>query len=105
MAQRVAFIVVPDTGHFGNEDVRLYPGLHGEQAASSPWQQRLREREPALTVQELEVCAGLLQGMTHLGIAAQLGVKESTIKTYRNRAFDRFGIHFRSELFAMFLAE
>lgn len=74
-----------------------------EQVASSPWQQRLREREPALTAQELEVCACLLQGMTHAGIAAQLRVKESTIKTYRNRAFDRLGIHFRSELFAMFL--
>jgi len=85
--------------------IKGHLALRREQAASSPWQQRLREREPALTVQELEVCAGLLQGMTHVGIAAQLGVKESTIKTYRNRAFDRFGIHFRSELFAMFLAE
>ena len=74
-----------------------------DQVASSPWRHRLCEREPTLTAQELEVCSGILQGMTHAGIAAQLGVKESTIKTYRNRAFDRLGIHFRSELFAMFM--
>ena len=36
------------------------------------------------------------------GIAADLGIKESTVKTYRNRAFDRLGIHFRSQLFALF---
>jgi DNA-binding CsgD family transcriptional regulator len=82
--------------------IKGHLALCREDAASNPWQHRLREREPALTVQEVEVCAGLLQGMTHAGIAAHLGLKESTIKTYRNRAFDRLGIHFRNELFALF---
>jgi len=43
-------------------------------------------------------------GMTHAGIAADLGIKESTVKTYRSRAFDRLGINFRSQLFGLFSA-
>ena len=31
-----------------------------------------------------------------------LGLTVPTVKTYRNRAFQRLGIHFRSELFARF---
>lgn len=61
----------------------------------------LRGLDPDLTERELDVCRRLLQGMTHAGIAADLGVAESTVKTYRNRAFQRLGIHFRSELFAL----
>lgn len=63
--------------------------------------QHLLRHCPELTVQELNVCSRLLRGMTHAGIAADLGIKESTVKTYRNRAFDRLGINFRSQLFAL----
>jgi len=56
-----------------------------------------------LTERELDVCARLLQGMTHEGIANDLGLSVPTVKTYRNRAFTRLGIHFRSELFARVL--
>ena len=51
--------------------------------------------------QELAVCLHLLRGLSHAGIAAELGLKESTVKTYRNRAFARLDIHFRSQLFAL----
>jgi DNA-binding CsgD family transcriptional regulator len=68
---------------------------------------RLRERllalGPGLTTREADVCVRLLQGMTHDGIAADLGLGLTTVKTYRNRAFDRLGIHFRNELFARVL--
>lgn len=66
---------------------------------------RLRALQPALTAREVEVCLRLLQGMTQEGIAADLGIGLPTVKTYRNRAFGRLGIHFRSELFALMLAE
>ncbi|MDP9899164.1 helix-turn-helix transcriptional regulator [Variovorax ginsengisoli] len=62
---------------------------------------RLRELQPALTVREVEVCSRLLQGMSQDGIAADLNIGVPTVKTYRNRAFARLGIHFRSELFAL----
>jgi DNA-binding CsgD family transcriptional regulator len=64
---------------------------------------RLLQQHPDLTHRELDVCARLLQGMTHEGIASDLGLSVPTVKTYRNRAFARLGIHFRNELFARVL--
>lgn len=61
---------------------------------------RLLARCPTLTPRELDVCERLLRGLTHDGIAADLGLTVPTVKTYRNRAFQRLGIHFRNELFA-----
>lgn len=66
-------------------------------------EQRLRALQPALTPRELEVCVRLLRGMTYDGIAVDLGLSLPSVKTYRNRAFDRLGIHFRNELFALLL--
>jgi DNA-binding CsgD family transcriptional regulator len=66
--------------------------------------QRLVGIQPGLTGRELDVCSRLLQGMTQEGVAADLGLTLPTVKTYRNRAFDRLGIHFRNELFALALA-
>lgn len=65
--------------------------------------ERLLRLQPDLTDRELDVCARVLQGMTHEGIAADLGLGVPTVKTYRNRAFARMGIHFRNELFAKVL--
>ncbi|MDB5966761.1 MAG: LuxR family transcriptional regulator [Polaromonas sp.] len=67
------------------------------------WQRRLQALEPALTARELAVCARLLLGMTQDGIACDLGLRLPTVKTYRNRAFARLGIHFRNQLFALLL--
>lgn len=74
--------------------------------ASNAWpapRERLQALCPALTGRELDVCERLLQGMTQEGIAADLGLGLPTVKTYRNRAFNRLGIHFRSELAALLL--
>lgn len=68
---------------------------------AADYRQQLLQHCSGLTTQELEVCSRLLRGMTHAGIAADLGIKESTVKTYRNRAFERLGINFRSQLFAL----
>jgi DNA-binding CsgD family transcriptional regulator len=57
---------------------------------------------PALTPRELDVCERLLRGWTHDGIAADLSLTKATVKTYRARAFERLGLHFRCELFARF---
>ncbi len=67
--------------------------------------QRLLQCDAALTARELDVCSRLLRGMTHDGIAADLGLSAPTVKTYRNRAFARLGIHFRNELFARVLPQ
>lgn len=65
---------------------------------------RLHSLCPALTERERAVCIRLLQGMTQDGIASDLGLALPTVKTYRNRAFARLGIHFRNELFARVLS-
>lgn len=86
----------------------------GTAAAAAPPPPKLRHTLPALrmrllqaqadlTPRELDVCARLLQGMTHEGVASDLALSLATVKTYRNRAFARLGIHFRSELFALAL--
>lgn len=63
--------------------------------------ERLLQRCAELTTRELDVCTRLLRGMTQDGIAADLQLSLPTVKTYRNRAFTRLGIHFRNELFAL----
>lgn len=65
-----------------------------------PGQSVLRD----LTPREREVCERLLKGWTHDGIAADLGLSPATVKTYRDRAFDRLDIHHRNELFALVLS-
>lgn len=52
---------------------------------------------------EREVCERLLRGLTYDGIGADLGLSANTVKTYRDRAFERLGIHHRSELYALML--
>lgn len=54
-----------------------------------------------LTRRERDVCERMLKGWTYDGIAVDLGVSPGTVKTYRDRAFDRLGIHHRNELFAL----
>jgi len=56
---------------------------------------------PSLSARELQVCKGLLLGLTYSGIAADMGVSLATAKTYRARAFDKLGINFRSQLFSI----
>jgi DNA-binding CsgD family transcriptional regulator len=65
---------------------------------------RLLRLHRGFTNRELDVCVRLLQGMTQEGIACDLDVTLPTVKTYRNRAFARLGIHFRNELFALMLS-
>lgn len=66
---------------------------------------RLAQLCPALTARELDVCERLLRGLTQEGVAADLGLSLPTVKTYRNRAFSRLGIHFRSELMALLVRQ
>ena len=104
-----------ETGYFSNQEIaafeqltpallqllRGHMALRGGGRHAGDWRPMLLRRAPQLTEQELEVCERLLSGMTHAGVAAEMGIKESTVKTYRNRAFDRLGINFRSQLFAL----
>ncbi len=74
--------------------------LQLRQAVATP-RERLASRCPALTERELDVLVRLLDGLTYDGIASDLGLSLASVKTYRARAFERLGIHFRSQLFAL----
>lgn len=82
--------------------VRRHVSLTAERAGPADPRAALQARCPALTARELDVCERLLRGWSHDGIAADLGLSVATVKTYRARAFERLGLHFRSELFARF---
>lgn len=65
-----------------------------------------RHDDPLATLprREREVCERLLRGWTHDGVAADLGLSPGTVRTYRDRAFERLGLRNRHELFALALA-
>jgi DNA-binding CsgD family transcriptional regulator len=84
---------------------------HGELIApevEAPLLDRLLEglqtHYPALTERERAVCARTLAGMTAEAIALDLGVKPSTVLTYRRRAYERFGISSANQLMARLIA-
>ena len=56
-----------------------------------------------LTKREIAVCARALQGMTNAGIALELGIQESTVGTFRKRAYRKLKICGLNELFALCL--
>ncbi|HTE39686.1 MAG TPA: helix-turn-helix transcriptional regulator [Steroidobacteraceae bacterium] len=62
---------------------------------------QLLSRSPNLAPRELEVCLHLLQGLTLDAISRELGLKKCTVETYRDRAYRKLDIHFRSQLFAL----
>jgi len=57
-----------------------------------------------LTRRELQVCAHALAGVTVAGIAATLGVKDSTVATLRRRAYAKLGVVSLNALFARCIA-
>ncbi|MGE4336643.1 MAG: response regulator transcription factor [Pigmentiphaga sp.] len=58
----------------------------------------------ALSQRETQVLVAIAEGATLPSIAARLGVEESSVVTYRNRAFHKLGIRSRHELYARLLA-
>ena len=80
--------------------MNLVPGgpFVAEKSISAAAQQALAEKyglDKPLGVQYVNYMKSLLHG--------DLGLSLPTVKTYRNRAFARLGIHFRNELFALAL--
>lgn len=58
----------------------------------------------ALSQRESQVLVAIAEGVTLPSIATRLGVEESSVVTYRNRAFRKLGIRSRHELYARLLA-
>ena len=54
-----------------------------------------------LTTRESEVCERILVGFTSTGISLDLGIAESSVNTYRRRAYEKLEIATQNELFSM----
>ena len=52
---------------------------------------------------EMEVCARIVYGLSAAGIAADLGIKSESVKTYRSRAYRRLSIGCERELLKWYL--
>lgn len=64
---------------------------------------RLKTTFPSLSGRERNVCARTLAGVTAEGIALDLGIKQSSVLTYRRRAYERLNICTVHQLSAMLL--
>ncbi|MCI2808317.1 helix-turn-helix transcriptional regulator [Eoetvoesiella caeni] len=62
------------------------------------------ETDRRITSREREVCARIIYGMCHSGIAIDLDVGEETVKTYRTRAYQKLGIGSQRELLTWYLS-
>jgi DNA-binding CsgD family transcriptional regulator len=62
-----------------------------------------RKVEPfdKLTKRESEVCERILVGFTSTGISLDLGIAESSVNTYRRRAYEKLVIATQNELFSL----
>lgn len=66
-------------------------------------QRLLMNRRRSLTPREAQICAYVVLGYSSCAIAGNLGLAESTVGTFRKRAYARLGISSQSELFALCL--
>lgn len=67
--------------------------------------ERLKGRNVRLSRRERDVCAGLLVGATAAGIASDLGICESSVITYRRRAYQKLGVADRFDLVAFAIGQ
>jgi DNA-binding CsgD family transcriptional regulator len=72
-------------------------------ACASGMEQRLAGMFPELTSRERQVCARSIIGMTAEGIALDLGIKQTSVLTYRRRAYARLNICSINQLSSMLI--
>lgn len=64
---------------------------------------RINAAFPTLSAREQAVCARTLAGVTAEGIAIDLGIKQTTVLTYRRRAYERLNISTVHQLSTMLI--
>lgn len=89
----------------------LMPFIRRHHALSSPaaargemvtrFAKRLESLPSGLAQREIEVCARALIGMSVEATALDLGVRPTSVTTYRQRAYHKLGISSQNELFAL----
>lgn len=85
---------------------RLAGGLSDfltREAQINELEQRLHAINSKLTTRELGVCARALLGLSSEGIGLDLGIKITSVQTYRKRAYAKLNISSQNELFGLCL--
>lgn len=94
----------PDMARLGALAQLTITGLSRLARQAPPLVERIAERlalaHPGLTAREREVCARTLAGQTARQIGAELSLGVGTVLTYRQRAYQKLGMHKASDLLA-----
>lgn len=95
-------------GQFVMPILALHLRLAGGVARNTPLsiaeiEARLRVAFPRLSNRETSVCARSVVGVTAEGIAIDLGIKQTSVLTYRRRAYERLNINSVHQLSTMLL--
>lgn len=80
----------------------IRPSLNGEDRYRQ-YCGRLAVAAPQLTEREIQVCAGIVRGLSSEAIASLLRLSINTILTHRRRAYAKLGISSQNELSHMLL--
>lgn len=102
---------VSELSHFGNLLLPILR-LHFRLMGSAERQKRVSAQDmedcvswtfPELTKREVAVCARTILGVTAEGIALDLGIKQTSVLTYRRRAYVRLNINSINQLSTMLI--
>ncbi len=77
----------------------------GETEFQDKTSNRIEELCSRLTARERQVICRILDGVTVERIAGDLGLKPTTVITYRTRAYEKLGVSTRRELFSVVLRD
>lgn len=88
--------------HF-SQAAPVFGSLISRHLHPSQLEARLRALCPALTAREAAVCRALLRGRSSPEIAGSLGLRVSSVQTYRKRAYAKLGVASLPELFQRLL--
>jgi DNA-binding CsgD family transcriptional regulator len=77
--------------------------ITGHGGARERIQHWLQNSSAGLSVREIEVCARLLAGESQPKIARSLGIKDSSVQSYRKRAYQKLGVREMREIFLRIL--
>jgi DNA-binding CsgD family transcriptional regulator len=86
------------------ELLRKHEMLHGSSGVvdteKSGLERSLAKRLSVLSTRETQVCARILRGLSSEAIAGELGIRIPTVKTFRQRAYEKLSISNQRQLFA-----
>lgn len=81
----------------------VYASLIRRHLGSGRLDARLAALCPALTPREIGVCEALLRGHSAAAVAGQLGIRATSVQTYRKRAYAKLGVSSLTGLFQRLL--